>query len=167
MRRCCTCGKIPQDSLSVSEKMDATSLKALWWKKCIVDCAAFLCVFASVLQAGWRGCHMNLAAARQPCLETRWYRLEIMSVKERVKRCTHALIFCTLKRRLGLAERSCYSIRVWTSANGRREELEIMHVGTQLSVCAPPYCLWSLQYHVRRRQMTSDCQRVWGKGLSL
>ncbi len=107
--------------------------------------AAFLCVCcASVLQAGWRGCHMNLAVARQPCLETRWYGLEIMSVKERVKRCTHAQIFCTLKRQLGLAERSCYSIRTWTSANGRREELEIMHVGTQLSVCAPLHYLWSL-----------------------
>ncbi len=104
--------------------------------------AASLC--ACVLQAGWRGCHTNLAVARQPCLETRWYELEIMSVKERVKRCTHAQIFCTLKRRLGLAERSCYSIRTWTSANGRREELEIMHVGTQLSVCAPLHYLWSL-----------------------
>lgn len=104
-----------------------------------------LCVCcSSMLQAGWRVCHMNLAVARQPCLETRWYGLEIMSVKERVKRCTHAQIFCTLKRQLGLAERSCYSIRTWTSANGKREELEIMHVGTQLSVCAPLHYLWSL-----------------------
>lgn len=106
---------------------------------------ASLCVCCGfVLQAGWRGCHMNLAVARQPCLETRWYGLEIMSVKERVKGGTHAQIFCTLKRRLGLAERSCYSIRMWTTANGRREELEIMHVGTQLSVCAPLHYLWSL-----------------------
>lgn len=108
-----------------------------------VCCTPSLCAFA-VLQAGWRGCHTNLAVARQPCLETRWYGLEIMSVKERVKRCTHAQIFCTLKRRLGLAERSCYSIRTWTSANGKREELEIMHVGTQLCVCAPLHYLWSL-----------------------
>lgn len=106
--------------------------------------ARLFCAMPVCCRRAWRGCHTNLAVARQPCLETRWYGLEIMSVKERVKRCTHAQIFCTLKRRLGLAERSCYSIRTWTSANGRREELEIMHVGTQLSVCAPLHYLWSL-----------------------
>lgn len=115
-------------------------------------CTLPLCefCFGSVLQAGWRGCHTNLAVARQPCLETRWYGLEIMSVKGRVKGCTHAQIFCTLKRRLGLAERSCYSIRTWTSANGRREEPEIMRVGTQLSVCAPLHYLWSLLISCQR-----------------
>lgn len=77
-------------------------------------------------------------------LETRWYGLEIMSVKERVKTCTHAQIFCTLKRQPGLAQRSCYSIRRWASANGRQEELEMMHIGTHLSVCAPIHYLWSL-----------------------
>lgn len=114
------------------------------WRASVLHAASLCICCASVLQAGWGGCHMNLAVVRQPCLETRWYGLEIMSVKERVKRCTHAQIFCTLKRQHGLAERSCYSIRTWTSANGRREELEIMHVGTQLSVCAPLHYLWSL-----------------------
>lgn len=72
--------------------------------------------------------HESGSGIATPCLETRWYGLEIMSVKERVKRCTHAQIFCALKRRLGLAERSCYSIRTWTAANGRQRELEIMRV---------------------------------------
>lgn len=100
---------------------------------------------ASVLQGSWWRWHTNVAVARQPCLETRWYELEIMSVKERVKRCTHAQIFCTLRRPLGLAERSCYSIRVWTAANGRQEELEIMCVGTPLCDCAHIHYLWYLQ----------------------
>lgn len=108
-------------------KMDASPRKRLGEGGCCL-CAA--------------GCHMIMAVARQPCLG---YGPEIMSVKKRVKGCTHAQIFCTLKRRLGLAERSCYSIRTWTSANGiggRRED--IIRVGTQLSVCAPLHYLWSL-----------------------
>lgn len=102
------------------------------------------------ISSAWARCHMNPAVARQPCLETRWYGLEIMSVKERVKRCTHAQIFCTLKQQRGLAERSCYSIRMWTSANGRRKETEIMRVGTQLGVCASLHYLWSLLISCQR-----------------
>lgn len=111
----------------------------------------FLPVFCtSVRQVGWWRWCTKVAVARQPCLETRWSGLEIMSVKERVKRCTHAQIFHALRRQLGLAERSCYSIRVWTTANGRQEELEIMRVGTQLRVCAQVHYLWSLQRSCHR-----------------
>lgn len=116
-------------------------------------------------QAGWVWCHMNLAGPLQPRLETRWYGPEIMSVKERVKRCTHAQIFCTLKRQHGLAERSCYSIRTWTSANGRREEVEIMRVGTQLSIRAALHYLWSLL--ISCQSTTDDCRHVGGERFSL
>lgn len=121
-----------------------------------VLCAAFFFFFflqdfcTSVLQGSWWRWHTNVAVARQPCLETRWYGLEIMSVKGRVKRCTHAQIFRVLRRRLGLAERSCYSIRVWTTANGRQEETEIMRVGTQLCVCTHIHYLWALQRSCHR-----------------
>lgn len=87
--------------------------------------------------------HESGSGIATPCLETRWYGLEIMSVKERVKRCTHAQIFCALKRRLGLAERSCYSIRTWTAANGRQRELEIMRV-RYTAQCLRSNYLWSL-----------------------
>ena len=65
----------------------------------------------------WRQGHMNLwPEPEKPCLETRWYELEIMCMKERVKRSTHAQIAPNIKTPVGLVERSYYSMRTWTSA---------------------------------------------------
>ena len=85
MRRCCTCGKtrliicLRENGCYFAE---GSVMEKVYCRLC---CLSVCVCLASVLQAGWRGCHMNLAAARQPCLETRWYGLEIMSVKKELR----------------------------------------------------------------------------------